>query len=120
VQFRVLCLGWLQDWDVWVGIFPKCEEILICILGLRGDSLQGVGTAQLELRERLNEFDREYICPAKDFLKLGYMGPGYPFLYGTADRKNSIFPQADYYKRRLTARAVSQFVTSSVSRIPSQ
>ena len=36
-------------WDVRVVVFPGREEVLICIFGLRGVTLQGVGTAQLEL-----------------------------------------------------------------------
>ena len=29
LQFRVLGLGLLQDWDVGIGIFPKLEKVLI-------------------------------------------------------------------------------------------
>jgi hypothetical protein len=30
LQLRVLCLGFLQDRDIGVGVFPEGEEILIC------------------------------------------------------------------------------------------
>ena len=41
LQLRVLGLGFLQDGDVRVGVFPQCEEILIGRLGLGGVALQG-------------------------------------------------------------------------------
>ncbi len=54
LQLRVLCLGFFQDGDVGVGIFPESEEIFVGgerpgagrvgIRSLRGSRLQGIGT----------------------------------------------------------------------------
>ncbi len=33
-QLRVLALGLLQNGDVWIGIFPESEEVLVCTLRL--------------------------------------------------------------------------------------
>jgi hypothetical protein len=33
-QFRVLSFGLLQDWNVWICVFPQCEEILVGSTGL--------------------------------------------------------------------------------------
>ena len=29
VQFGILGLGLFQDWNVGIGVFPKCQEILV-------------------------------------------------------------------------------------------
>jgi hypothetical protein len=62
-QLRVLCLGFFQDGDVGVGVFPEREEIFvggerptagkIGIRALRGFRLlQGVGTSHAQMRQR--------------------------------------------------------------------
>jgi len=30
MQLHVLRLGLLQDGNVWIGVFPQCEELLVC------------------------------------------------------------------------------------------
>ena len=45
LQLRVLRLGFLQDGDVGVGVFPEGEEVLIGSLGLPGVSRQSEGSA---------------------------------------------------------------------------
>ncbi len=55
LQLRVLRLGFLQDGDVGVGVFPEREEILVGgerpdaggvgIRPLRGSRLQGIGAS---------------------------------------------------------------------------
>jgi hypothetical protein len=52
LQFHVLRLGLLQDRNVWVGVLPKREEILIGRLGFGGVALHGVGSGDLETRQR--------------------------------------------------------------------
>ena len=32
LQLRVLCLGFFQDGDVRVGVFPEGEEVCVCTL----------------------------------------------------------------------------------------
>ena len=51
LQLRVLGLGLLQDGDVRVGVFPKCQEILICGAGFGGVALQHVGAGEAEAGE---------------------------------------------------------------------
>ena len=41
----------LEDGDVWVGVFPECEEILIGRPGFSSVSLHGVGAAKAKMRE---------------------------------------------------------------------
>jgi len=43
----------LQDGNIRIGIFPHGEEILVGGLGCRRSSLQGIGTPQAEMRERV-------------------------------------------------------------------
>src|SRR5690242_13294126 len=52
LQLRVLRLGLLQDGNVWVGVFPKCEEVLVGGPSLRTISLEGVGAGQTETGQR--------------------------------------------------------------------
>src|ERR1017187_266235 len=44
LQLRVLRLGFFQDGDVGVGVFPERQEILICSLGFGGVACERVGT----------------------------------------------------------------------------
>src|ERR1700687_3424871 len=55
LQLRVLRLGFLQDGDVGVGVFPERQEILVsglCFGGFAGD---GISTGQLETGERAEQ-----------------------------------------------------------------
>jgi hypothetical protein len=59
-EFRVLCLGFLEDWDFRVGVFPESEEVFvggegpdtgsIGIRSLRGSGLQSVGSRYSQMR----------------------------------------------------------------------
>src|SRR5271169_1156351 len=51
LQLRVFCLGFFQDWDVGVGVFPEREEILIGGFGFGGVALHGISATQLEARQ---------------------------------------------------------------------
>src|SRR5262245_19413512 len=48
LQLRVLCLGFFQDGDVGVGVFPEGEEILVSLasFGLVPQSCVGVSLAE--------------------------------------------------------------------------
>ena len=48
-QFRVLRLGFLQNGDLRIGIFPEGEEILIRGLGFRGVARHGISTSNTEM-----------------------------------------------------------------------
>jgi hypothetical protein len=50
VQFRVLRFCCNEDGNVRVGILPEREEILIGRLGFGGVALDGIGSADLEMR----------------------------------------------------------------------
>src|SRR5580693_1455968 len=52
LQLRVLRLGFLQDGDVGVGVFPEREEFLILDAGLRGITRGEICSAQLQLDYR--------------------------------------------------------------------
>ena len=52
LQLRVLRLGFFQDGDVGVGIFPEREEIFVGGEGFGTIALQGVGPGEAEMRER--------------------------------------------------------------------
>src|ERR1700726_4165064 len=49
LQLRVLRLGFLQDGDVGVGVFPEREEFLILDAGLRGITRGEIRSAQLQM-----------------------------------------------------------------------
>jgi hypothetical protein len=50
LQPRVLGFGLLQDWEVGVGVFPQCEEVLI--RGFRFRRIPGhrIGATDLQVR----------------------------------------------------------------------
>ena len=48
LQLRVLRLGFFQDGDVGVGVFPESEEIVVGCAGFRYITLHGVGTTRFE------------------------------------------------------------------------
>src|SRR5580698_4303720 len=51
LQLRVLRLGFLQDGDVGVGVFPKDEEVLVCTLRLGRITCHHVGATDLEMSQ---------------------------------------------------------------------
>src|ERR1700730_7535951 len=53
LQLRVLRLGFLQDGDVGVGVFPEGEEVLICSSCLCRVPGQHIGLPQAQLRQRM-------------------------------------------------------------------
>ena len=52
MQPRVFRLGLLQDRDIWIGVFPKSQEILVGLLGLGPVSRQSQRPAELQVRQR--------------------------------------------------------------------
>ena len=72
LQLRVLRLGFFQDGDVGVGVFPEGEEIFvggerpdaggIGIRSLRGSQLQGVGASHSQMRQRPPSSSRQCRC----------------------------------------------------------
>ncbi len=51
LQLLVLRLGFLQDGDVGVGVFPEGEEVLVSSLAFGCVAGKGVGTGQAEMRK---------------------------------------------------------------------
>jgi hypothetical protein len=49
LQLRVLCLGFLEDGDVGVGVFPEHEEVLVCRLRLGGVACHRVRPPDLKM-----------------------------------------------------------------------
>ena len=49
LQLSVFGFCLLQDWDVGVGVFPQCKEILIGGAGLGCIALQHIGTGEAKL-----------------------------------------------------------------------
>ena len=52
LQLRVLCLGFFQDGNIGVGIFPESEEVLVGHARFGGVAFESVGSADLQMRER--------------------------------------------------------------------
>ena len=71
LQLRILRLGFFQNRDVGVGVFPEREEILIGSLGFSGVALHGIGSADLEMRECPDGFVEHNSAMVEDFLELG-------------------------------------------------
>ena len=51
LQLRVLRLGFLQDGDVGVGVFPERQEILIGGFRFSGIAREGIATGEAEMRK---------------------------------------------------------------------
>ena len=49
LQLRVLCLGFLEEWDLGVGVFPEGEEILVGGAGGGDVSLEDASARQTEM-----------------------------------------------------------------------
>ena len=71
LQLCVLCLGLFQDGDVWVGVFPECEKILIGCARFGGISLYGVRPGKSKTRQCTYEFDAYNSTMVENFLELG-------------------------------------------------
>src|SRR6202022_1791480 len=81
LQLRILRLGFLQDGDVGVGVFPEREEVLvggerpdaggIGIRALRGSRLQGIGTSHSQSRQRSRPAIPDDAAVVENLLKLG-------------------------------------------------
>src|SRR5271168_1170827 len=81
LQSCVLRLGFFQDGDVGVGVFPEGEEIFvggqrpdaggIGICSLRGSRLQGIGTRHSQMRQRSRPAVPDDTAVVDDFLELG-------------------------------------------------
>jgi hypothetical protein len=69
LQLRVLRLGFLQDGDVGVGVFPEGEEVLIGGAGLGGVTLQVVSAGKAESGEGIEWRIREHGAMVEHFLK---------------------------------------------------
>src|SRR5271168_408221 len=80
LQLGVLRLGFFQDGDVGVGVFPEGEEIFvggerpdaggIGIRALRGSRLQSVGTGHSQMRQRSRPAVPDDAAVVENLLKL--------------------------------------------------
>src|ERR1017187_287390 len=52
LQLRVLRLGFLQDGDIGVGVFPEREEVRIVTLRFGGVALHGISASESEAGQR--------------------------------------------------------------------
>src|ERR1700738_632452 len=66
-----------EDWNVRVGVFPKCLGILILLSGLGGVALHGISAGEAEVGECADGFVLHDTALVKDFLELigGFAGP---------------------------------------------
>src|SRR2546427_4140743 len=81
LQRRVLRLGFVQDGDVGVGVFPEPEEILVGgerpdaggvgIRPLRGSRLQGIGASYSQMCQRSGPAVPDDPAVVENLLKLG-------------------------------------------------
>src|SRR2546425_6335750 len=81
LQLRVLRLGFLQDGDVGVGVFPEREEIIlggerpdaggVAIRPLRGSRLRGIGASYSQMRQRSGPAVPDDPAVVENLLKLG-------------------------------------------------
>ena|SRR5437667_12638587 len=74
LQLRVLRLGFLQDGDVGVGIFPEREEVLIGSAALGSFARERIGTGEAEMGERAQRKVDDNATVVEDLLKLGNSG----------------------------------------------
>src|SRR5208337_3411781 len=68
-QLRVLGFGLLQDRDVGVGVFPEGGKILVGGSCLGGVALQGIGAAEVEVRQYTDGIPDHYPAVIQNFLK---------------------------------------------------
>ena len=55
LQLRVLCLGFFEDGDIGVGVFPEGEEILVGSFRFGGVTGEGIRAGELEMGERTEQ-----------------------------------------------------------------
>src|SRR5712692_10416889 len=67
----VLRLGFLQDGDVGVGVFPEGEEVLVCALRFDVVAREGVGTGQSQVRQCADEIVLHHAGVVENLLELG-------------------------------------------------
>src|SRR5690349_18938084 len=70
LQLRAFRLGLLQDRNVWVGVFPECQKILVGSAALSTVALHRVSAAKLEMGQRPDGFVEDNPAMVEDFLKL--------------------------------------------------
>src|SRR5690349_13249343 len=70
LQLRVLRLGFSQDGDVRVGIFPEGEQVLVGGPTLCGVALKGIGTSHSEMGQSRDRGVSRYAPVVEDFLEL--------------------------------------------------
>jgi hypothetical protein len=66
----VLRLGFLQDRNVGVGLFPEGKEILVSGATLRGVALHDIGAGEAEMGECADSFIKNDSAMVEDFLEL--------------------------------------------------
>src|ERR1035438_3597094 len=81
LQLREFRLGFLQDGDVGVGVFPEGEEVFVGgesasagevgIRSLRGFRLQGIGSRHSQMRQRSRPAVPDDAAVVENLLKLG-------------------------------------------------
>src|SRR5208282_2451920 len=74
LQLRVLRLGFFQDGDAGVGVFPESEEVLISGCGLGRVTGHGVGAADLQMRQRTYDVVLDNARMIEDFLEFDGSG----------------------------------------------
>src|SRR6266849_7877105 len=70
-QPRILLLGFLQDGDVGIGVFPESEKILVCGAGLTDVGLHRVSTSEAEVGECPQREVQHNTAMIEEFLELG-------------------------------------------------
>ena len=71
LQLGVFRLGFLQNGDVGIGVFPQREEILIRGAGFDGVALHGIRSSDLKMGECADGFVDYDSTMVEDFLELG-------------------------------------------------
>src|SRR5712692_4556698 len=71
LQLRVLFLGFLQNGDVGVGVFPEGEKVLTGGAALCGVAGEGVGASETEMCECPQREIQDDTAMIEEFLELG-------------------------------------------------
>jgi hypothetical protein len=69
LQLRVLRLGFLQDGDVGVGVFPEGQKILVSGLGFRGVAGEDISAGKAEMRQRTQRKVDDYAAVVRKLLE---------------------------------------------------
>jgi hypothetical protein len=70
-QLREFRLGFEQDWNIRLGRFPECEEIIAGGGGFGRTALQHVGSRMTDMRERAGGFIPCHPAMAENSLEFG-------------------------------------------------